>query len=363
MQRPEKIYGHPLKKFLKFDFPTNRRQAIHNFSRLTIILSTKPVDMKPGIIPILLALTTALTSWAQQYKLHDATLPEELIYTMSRDTIFNAGLLFHPKKELAKSMAIIWVHGWGVNFYSPTYISIGRLFAESGYTFISVNTRMHDLANVEGYKNGKRVRGGGYWGIASDQTKDISAWIDFAESKGFKKIILVGHSAGAAAVREFQSEQQDNRVSGLVLASGSVDPAPPIDSSQYVQAVPLVAAKNGEELIKDPKRSFPSYISAATLIDIADSPPAYKDFFGVQTLDAGINKIRCPILAFYGTHDDIGNEKTLELLKTSIAKQPKRPLSVTTAMIKGADHMYMGQELQIVEVIAKWIEEISKDGK
>jgi pimeloyl-ACP methyl ester carboxylesterase len=169
---------------------------------------------------------------------------------------------------------------------------------------------MHDLANVEGYKGGKRVRGGGYWGIASDQTKDIAAWIDFAESKGFKKVILIGHSAGAAAVREYQSEKQDNRVSGLVLASGSVDPAPPIDSSQYSHAVQLMSENKGEELIKDPKRSFPSYISTATLMDIANSRPEYKDFFGVKTTNAGITKIQCPILAFYGTHDDVGNEKT-----------------------------------------------------
>ena len=209
---------------------------------------------------------------------------------------------------------------------------------------------MHDLANVEGYKNGKRIRGGGYWGIASEQTKDISAWIDFAESKGFKKIILIGHSAGAAAVREFQSEKQDIRVSGLVLASGSVDPSPPIDSSQYTQALPLMAENKGEELIKDPKRSFPSYISAATFMDIANSPPDYKDFFGVRTPNAGITKIRCPILAFYGTDSDVGNEKTLELLKTSIQKQSKGPSSVTTTMIKGAEHMYMGNEVKVAEV-------------
>ncbi len=250
----------------------------------------------------------------------------------------------------------------GVNFYSPSYISIGTAFADRGYTCIAVNTRMHDLANVEGYKNGKRVRGGGYWGIASDQTKDISAWMDFAKSKGFKKIILVGHSAGAAAVREYESERQDNRVSGLVFASGSVDPSPPIDSSQYVLALPLMSENKGEELIKDPKRSFPSYISAATFMDIANSPPEYKDFFGVHTADAGITKIHCPILAFYGTDGDIGNEKTLELLKASIQKQPKGPVSVTTDMIKGAEHMYMGKESQVVEVITKWIEDILKEG-
>src|SRR5439155_20208746 len=122
---------------------------------------------------------------------------------------------------------------------------------------------------------------------------------------------------GAAAVRNFQAEKQDNRVAGLVLASGSVDPAPPIDSSQYIQAVQLTAENKGEELIKDPKRSFPSYISAATFMDIANESLNYKDFFGVRTTGAGITKIQCPILAFYGNRDDIGNENTLELLKTS----------------------------------------------
>jgi pimeloyl-ACP methyl ester carboxylesterase len=320
--------------------------------------------MNSKTMVMIFALIIAFDSFGQgKFKFPEATLPEELVYAMSNDTVFNAGLLFYTKKESTKPVAIIWVHGWGVNFYSPSYISVGRAFAEKGYTCISVNTRMHDLANVEGYKGGKRVRGGGYWGIASDQTKDISAWIDFAESKGFKKIILVGHSAGAAAVRNFQSEKQDDRVIGLVLASGSVDPAPPIDSSQYYQAVPLLTENKGEELIKDPKRSFPSYISAATFMDIANEPAGYKDFFGVHTTNAGISKIQCPILAFYGTRDDIGNENTLELLKTSIKKQSKGPVSVTTVMIKNTDHMYMGEEGQVAEVITKWIDDILKSKK
>jgi dienelactone hydrolase len=320
--------------------------------------------MKLKIIVTILTITTFCNSFGQvKLNFPEAMLPEEVVYAASDDSVINAGLLFHPKKDSTKPVVIIWVHGWGVNFYSPSYVSIGRTFAGKGYTCISVNTRMHDLANVEGYKNGKRVRGGGYWGVASKQTKDISAWIDFAESKGFKKIILVGHSAGAAAVREYQSEKQDNRVSGLVFASGSVDPSPPIDSSQYVQALPLMSQNKGDELIKDPKRSFPSYISAATFMDIANSPSEYKDFFGVHTANAGITNIQCPVLAFYGTNGDIGNEKTLALLDSSIRKQPKRPVSVTTAMIKGAEHMYMGKEAQVVEVITKWIENILKEGE
>ncbi|MBX3238995.1 MAG: alpha/beta hydrolase [Chitinophagaceae bacterium] len=320
--------------------------------------------MKSKIIVVVLTFTISFCSFGQvRFSFPGAALPEEVVYAASGDSVINAGVLFHPKKDSAKPIAIIWVHGWGVNFYSPSYISIGRAFAEKGYTFISVNTRMHDLANTQGYKNGKRVRGGGYWGIASDQTKDIAAWIDFVGSNGFQKIILIGHSAGAAAVREYQSEKQDNRIAGLVLASGSVEPSPPIDSSQYIQALSLMAENKGEELIKDPKRSFPSYISAATFMDIANTPSGYKDFFGIHATNAGITKIHCPILAFYGTNGDIGNEKTLELLKSSTQKQSKVPISVTTTMIKGADHMYMGKEAQVIQITTEWIYDISKEGK
>ena len=53
-----------------------------------------------------------------------------------------------------------------------------------------------------------------------------------------------------------------------------------------------------------PKCSFPSYISAATMLDIVNAPPEYKDFYGTQTetKNSGITRIRCPLLAFYGTN-------------------------------------------------------------
>ena len=105
-------------------------------------------------------------------KVKNATLPEQLVFSKSNDDVLNAGVMFTAKKGIAKPTAIIWVHGWGVNFYSPTYVSIGRYLAGDGYTCIDVNTRMHDLGNVERYKGDQRIRGGGYWGIPSEEWKD-----------------------------------------------------------------------------------------------------------------------------------------------------------------------------------------------
>jgi hypothetical protein len=72
--------------------------------------------------------------------------------------------------------------GWGANFYTPSYVGIGRALAQRGFATISVNTRMHDIGNVEKYTLlEKRVRGGGYWGVTSEDGRDIAAWIDYAE--------------------------------------------------------------------------------------------------------------------------------------------------------------------------------------
>lgn len=193
-----------------------------------------------------------------------------------------------------------------------------------------------DLGNVEAWRGDKRIRGGGYWGVASDQVRDIAAWVDFAEERGFKRVVLVGHSAGAAAVRIYAAEKQDPRVVGVVLASGGIYTGAAVDSDQVAQATRLMAQGEGEALVRDPKRSFPSYISAATLLDIANPPSAeFNDFFGIQTTTTNppITRIHCPLLAFHGTRADVGGEKELQLLKSSIGRHSAGPSRVDTAVI------------------------------
>ena len=81
-------------------------------------------------------------------------------------------------EEPRKPVAVIWLHGWGVNFYSPTYVTIGRALAERGLTTISVNTRMHDLARWRdiGLASGSVVED--YWGVTSEGSLDLPpGWI------------------------------------------------------------------------------------------------------------------------------------------------------------------------------------------
>jgi pimeloyl-ACP methyl ester carboxylesterase len=284
--------------------------------------------------------------------------PEQVVYARSTDDVVNAGLLFTSLGQQPKPFAIVWVHGWGVNFYTPSYVGIGRALAGRGYPTISVNTRMHDIGNVEKYTfSGKRVRGGGYWGVTSEDARDIRAWIDYAEQLGYKRVILVGHSAGWSSVARYQADSQDPRVAGLVFGSPGVGYSPDQDDPQQLaQQKKLVDEGEGEDLIRIPHRSSPSFISVATSLDMSTTPRQYKDFFGTQTPDAAITKVRCPMLAFFGSNGDIGSEKDLALLTSSVRRLPSGPASVDTAMIANGNHEYVGEEAQVAQVISQWIE-------
>ena len=323
--------------------------------------------MKRGIFAIVAALmvsSVALVVWRfapRSVTVTSGQFPEELVYVRSSDDVVNGGVMFKPAANVAKPIAIIWMHGWGVNFYSPTYVNVGRRLAERGYTTVAINTRMHDIGTIEKFGD-KRVRGGGYWGVPSDEIKDVTAWVAFVQHQGFSKLVLVGHSAGWATIRAYQASIQDPHVVGLVVASGQARAG--IDESKpelVAEARKMIDDGRPEDLVRLPNPRFPSFVSAATYLDISKAPPDQLDFFGERTPNPGVSRVRCPILAFFGTREsDVGTEADLAVLKSSVERLPTHP-KVTTAMIGGADHMYTGEESQVAQVIATWIARIPGD--
>ena len=211
-----------------------------------------------AVVAALVLLCATLLLWRfapRRLTVTSGQFPEELVYVRSSDDVVNGGAMFKPPKNVAKPTAIVWMHGWGVNFYSPTYVNIGRRLAEHGFTTVTINTRMHDIGTIQRFRFGKRVRGGGVWGVTSDEGKDVSAWMDFVERQGFAKVVLVWHSAGWATVRAYQADAQDRRVVGLVLASGQARGGLNGTDPQLVtQAAKLVA--DGSEAVGNSPEQF-----------------------------------------------------------------------------------------------------------
>ncbi len=288
---------------------------------------------------------------------------EELVYAQAVDGILNGGALFRPRDTARSSRtAVVWIHGSGINFYYPSYVKIARELAGHGIPTIVCNTRMHDLGNIEAFRDPANARGGSYWGITTDQVNDVAAWIQFAGARGYDRVVLVGHSAGATAVQIYMARTQDSHVAGLVLASGRFQPAPgpPVDATRLARAKELVAAGRGEDPVPPTAAGArPSPTSAATLVDLAGMGAELSDFYGVTTPNPPIARVRVPILAWFGTNNDVGTQADLELLEKTLKTLGAGPSRVNTVMIPGASHMYDGHEVAVSEILAKWVEDIA----
>ena len=103
-----------------------------------------------GAVAALVVAGTAALIW-QQVGPRAVTVtleefPEQLVYVRSGDDIWLMAARYLRRRRIdPRNIAIIWIHGWGANFYEPTYVMIARRLAERGLRTIVANTRMHDL--------------------------------------------------------------------------------------------------------------------------------------------------------------------------------------------------------------------------
>ena len=82
------------------------------------------------------------------------------------------------------------------------------------------------------------------------------------------------------------------------------------------------------------------------------------DIFGVSSTDAAIASITCPLLAFFGTRDDVGGDADLAVVKATSRRLETGPSRITTATIARGDHMYAGEEAQVAQVIVDWLDRV-----
>ena len=106
------------------------------------------------------------------------------------------GVLFPADKADTVVIAITGIHG---NFYSnPFYFNIGDTLSANGIDFIYAQTN-DAFGEIETYNintGNKEIIGS--WNERFELTdEDIEAYLKFAEDRGYKKIILAGHSLGA----------------------------------------------------------------------------------------------------------------------------------------------------------------------
>ncbi|MFL5732801.1 MAG: alpha/beta hydrolase, partial [Chloroflexia bacterium] len=147
------------------------------------------------------------------------TYRAEFAYVEREDGLALEGAVMCPADGDGKGVAVLWLHGNTSRFYDLAYIRLGQEMAALGYTFISCNTHGHDVAAPVWGPDGEATPGGAGWERFHEMPLDLAAWIEYAQEIRFERVVLAGHSYGAAKVVYYQAQKDDPRVVGVVLGS------------------------------------------------------------------------------------------------------------------------------------------------
>lgn len=281
---------------------------------------------------------------------------EELVYTTTDDGLEHAGVLLRAADSTQTPVPIVWVHGAGANFYMRPYVLLARALAQRGYTVLLGNTRGHDFGYFLGFDNQQPRYAGQGWEYFHQSPYDIAGWITFLEQQGFARVILGGHSLGAAKVVYYQAQRQDHRVHGVVSASA------PAALAQHDGATPSGSSADGARRSRTRFTAMGQSAGGGTLSAQAyyDRGSSQLDLYGRDTTLPPIAKIVCPLLALYGTDEGfVGGKDDLARAKAYADARA----GIATALIEGADHVYAGYEAEVARTIDTWIQNISSNAR
>lgn len=273
---------------------------------------------------------------------------EELVYVETADGVLLEGAVIRPAGPEPRPPAIVWVHGLTGRFYSPMSVTIGRELAGRGFVFVTGNNRGHDFGTLV-RRRGQPVLAGGGWERFEESPYDVAAWTGYAAGLGGRGVVLLGHSLGALKVAYYQAERQDPRVVGLIAASPPTR-AGRLEPELVALAERMVAEGRGRDLL--PWGISPAGAGTVSAQTYLSRARVNIDVYGFHTPNPAVARIRCPILAFYGTNEEwVGTAADLE----TIRRNARAAARLDTRVFEGADHSYTGHEAEVAAAIAEWV--------
>lgn len=282
-----------------------------------------------------------------------------IVQVKTEDGLWLCGLHLHADES---NIVFINVHGTASNFYEEYFIEVfTNVFLEKKISILSTNNRGAGVYDAY-QKSGAAVE------KFEDCLMDIDAWIEFAISKGYKKIVLSGHSLGTEKVVYYMAHGKHvDKVTSIVLLA----PADSYGSHRELdgQTNPRLddvenLLKKSEDLIEQgssdtflPRDAYGSREgimpkSAESFVDSLGPKSKLLDALPFATRKLGsYAKINVPILVVIGDQKEytaIPTKDALELM----AKENK---NTEIHQIKNCDHDFQEKENELTDIVLKFI--------
>jgi pimeloyl-ACP methyl ester carboxylesterase len=281
----------------------------------------------------------------------DSSVLVELVSTLTVDGVTLHGGLHVPLGAPAGAIdAVLCVHGVGSSFYQPFFVPYAEALTARGIAVLRSNNRGHDIIN-RGDGQG-RFLGAALEEIA-DARLDVAAWLGVLAERGYRRIVVFGHSLGAVKTALVLAHEADPRVVGAVLAS------PPRFNTDAMRnsargdefaaalgrAQTLVCDGRGDELIH---ATFPtaSFFAARTFV----SKYGRGDENDVYALAP---RIDVRVLAFTGERELA--EPSFADHVTGFETVRARKADLEHVVVPDGDHFYRGQSAFVSERLLRWL--------
>ncbi len=286
----------------------------------------------------------------------------EFVKATTKDGLILQGLFEEPKEKT--NTVILHIHGMAGNFWENSFIKeMIKKYPDKGVAFLTVENRGAELLRWFKTTEGDEKLIGNAYEIFEDSPKDIQAWIDFLQSKGYNKIHLQGHSLGCAKIVYYLSMNNNENIKSSIFISASDMIGLCLDDSGIEEYNKFM--KEAKELIKQGKgnqllsgiiwefamQSANSYVNFSKENKNIAIFNYYNPELGFETL----GKISVPILSFFGTKDDgivTDPNKSNQMIKDNSPNCPK----FVGKVFEGAKHDYEGFEEQITKDVLDFIE-------
>ncbi len=255
-----------------------------------------------------------------------------------------------------KDICVLCIHGTCGTIIDNYFATVwGKLLAENNIGFIYEHNRGHSIENDIIMKDGSFKRYGCMYEIFEDCIYDIDLAIETAKNKGYKRIILLGHSYGCNKIIYYYYQKHPN-ILGIILAS-----APDMVGSHL-----SIQKDEYEELLKEAKENIDNNESTKLLHKMVEdymymSSGTYYNWYNensnLNNLPVIAKKkdwnqfesIDTPILTFSGSKEK-DYYLQLDLLKEKAINCPDFEYQI----IANTGHTYYAKEKEIGELILSW---------
>lgn len=290
----------------------------------------------------------------------------ELTRIVTADGVPLDGAIIDAKGR--KRIGVLFVHGLASNFSKSRALwealaKAGRL---QGIGIAAFNNRGHDIiVRYAKRSSGDRRRRSLLLGAGLEDFRksihDIRAGVRFLKKRGYRRVVLVGHSTGAQKIAYYAARVRDRSIAGIVLLAPISDVAIRKrelgkEFDRNIAAAQRFTKKHGRFALL-PQRIAPGYFSAQRYLSLF-RPNSAEDVFPYYNPTArwtAFRSIRIPALVIIGQRDEHLDRPLKNFLAAFTAHANIRA-RLKTVNIPGAYHGFRHHKNALAKEVLRWIE-------